>query len=587
MSARLPAKLPSSLDAAHHLFLQSEARRFIADSAALSSLPARELCKQRWLFYRGDENYGLGNVLYDVSSAAALAIAMNRTLIYGIDSDDRKFGTLLTWPSIPTMADVDAMRQVAHCGGGSLASQRRALLAPDRCTFHRVWRREKAGSLRCLKRLLGVNWLAERSPVLELSKVHAFTGLQTLLKSTHPALRQRVAALIGGCVRGGERSNVHGALLSALMRPVPAVLHAVRWTLTTQQPFQVRAARELSHTELRRRGVTPPAMALHVRAMSDYRAKNLTATEQAEQMSTALRCLVAGGELASARRAAAPEAAMARTDAANGTAVFVASSSPELRSQLVRRIAQQPGLEPFVFEWRRYATKAPRSVVAALVASENAAAAFCAGVNASESFRCNRSAHLHDWGPEPHWVAVVELLLVASVSQVVVGAGYPYFKVCNTFCQVGAALADAAPPWLSELLQPRARRRDAPGVAAPHAPMTAVANAHAVGDERRPRGVRLVCASYAYSTDWGSSMWRALNATSRRGGDNIIDCGQPTCVATPIHPELWVDLHAPGGSCAADGDTMRTPYAVFGVPIKPLHAGKAKVRGSSGGIRNV
>ena len=37
------------------------------------------------------------------------------------------------------------------------------------------------------------------------------------------------------------------------------------------------------------------------------------------------------------------------------------------------------------------------------------------------------------------------------MSHVVVGAGYPYFKVCNTFCQIGAALADAAPSWLCEL----------------------------------------------------------------------------------------------------------------------------------------
>ena len=54
---------------------------------------------------------------------------------------------------------------------------------------------------------------------------------------------------------------------------------------------------------------------------------------------------------------------------------------------------------------------------------------FCKTVNASETHRCNRSSHIRDWGPEPHWVAVVELLLVASVSKIVVGAGYPYFKV--------------------------------------------------------------------------------------------------------------------------------------------------------------
>ena len=81
--------------------------------------------------------------------------------------------------------------------------------------------------------------------------------------------------------------------------------------------------------------------------------------------------------------------------------------------------------------------------------------AYCGKMNASEAFRCDRSAHTRDWGP--HWVAVVELLLLAVVTDVVVGAGYPYFKVCNTFAQIGAALADAAPAWLCALGTTRRR----------------------------------------------------------------------------------------------------------------------------------
>ena len=58
-------------------------------------------------------------------------------------------------------------------------------------------------------------------------------------------------------------------------------------------------------------------------------------------------------------------------------------------------------------------------------------------------------------------VAVVELLLLAVVTDVVVGAGYPYFKVCNTFAQIGAALADAAPAWLCALGTTRRRAQQA------------------------------------------------------------------------------------------------------------------------------
>lgn len=529
----------------------------------------------RWLYYHGDENYGLGNVLYDVASAAALAIVLNRTLIYGRNAADRKFDSLIHWPGMLTMEQADELRARAHCGNGVLSLQRRVKLAPDKCTFHRTWRHEKTVHVRCFKRLLGVDWLGERTPIMELSKVHAFSGLQTLLKSSHAPLRQRVAALTGGCLRSGPRPNVHGALLATLMRPVPAVRHAVKWALAQQQAQQ----RQLLHQHY---GVpwntmhpwTPPQIALHVRAMTDHRAKNLTASEQSDQMHNALQCV---------RQAAARSAPATRArdgEVPRIISAVVASSSPELRALLVRRIAARarrsretsrkgsaPGAEPpvlpLVFDWREYLQRAPKPIVQALSVSERAAATFCAGVNASESFRCNRTAHLRDWGPEPHWVAVVELFLVAAVTEAVVGAGYPYFKVCNTFAQIGAALADAAPDWLCALTpqQRHAKRR------AQKHPIASAASCSAGG----PRGVRLVCASHLFSTDWGSSMWRSVNTTLRRGNDHVVDCGAPTCMHTPTHPELWDDLH--GEECPADGDTNPPATLVFGTAIRPLGHG--------------
>ena len=199
-------------------YIASEARRLVREADALQTASPRELCKVRWLYYRGDDNYGLGNVLYDVASAAALSLVLNRTFIYGANTADRKFGTLLTWPGLLTLERADELRRRARCGSGPLASQRRVIFAPDKCTFHRTWRRERSGHVRCLKRLLGTNWLAERAALVELSKVHAFTGLQTLLKSAHVGVRQRVAAMTGGCVGSGARPNAHGMLLATLMR---------------------------------------------------------------------------------------------------------------------------------------------------------------------------------------------------------------------------------------------------------------------------------------------------------------------------------------------------------------------------------
>ena len=180
--------------------------------------------------------------------------------------------------------------------------------------------------------------------------------------------------------------------------------------------------------------------------MSDHRAKNLTAGEQADQMANALHCVLEAAASA-ARQARRPHDAGRRLApsrrslrrAAPVTVVLV-SSSPELRAQLHAQLQANRkrrgrgadaagGLDVVVFDWRRYLAQASPSAVRALSSSETAATAFCARVAASEAHRCDRAAHLRDWGPEPHWVAAVELLLLASATDAVIGAGFPYFKV--------------------------------------------------------------------------------------------------------------------------------------------------------------
>ena len=170
----------------HSRFLASEVTR-LRVSSDLSALPHEEICKVRWLFYRGDDNYGLGNVLYDVAAAAALALVLNRTLVYGVNAQDRKFGALLRWPGVLTVADVDDWRRVAKCSSGLLLSQRRALFNPTKCTTARSWRREKSGQVRCFRKLLGVNWLKEPSPVIELTKVQ-FNPTKACRSLTPPPL---------------------------------------------------------------------------------------------------------------------------------------------------------------------------------------------------------------------------------------------------------------------------------------------------------------------------------------------------------------------------------------------------------------
>ena len=94
-------------------------------------------------------------------------------------------------------------------------------------------------------------------------------------------------------------------------------------------------------------------------------------------------------------------------------------------------------------------------------------------------------------------VAVVELLLLAVVTDVVVGAGYPYFKVCNTFAQIGAALADAAPAWLCALGTTRRRAQQASRRCGAGAGVSACGRADLAGGDRvEPHRFQLLCVSH-------------------------------------------------------------------------------------------
>jgi len=159
-----PTRLNREYDALHAF-----AASIVQSHRELHTLAAADLCSRRWILYRGDENYGLGNVLYDVAAASALAFALNRSLVYGATRGERKFGSLLSWEALPALDEVDALRHRRECGR-SLSELPRLLLAPDRCTFQKTWRKPRAAG-RCLRRLLGTDWLNVEAPVVELTKV--------------------------------------------------------------------------------------------------------------------------------------------------------------------------------------------------------------------------------------------------------------------------------------------------------------------------------------------------------------------------------------------------------------------------------
>jgi hypothetical protein len=159
----------SGQDRREYLLLRSAASEIARSHRQLHKLEAAELCSRQWILYLGDENYGLGNVLYDVVSASALAFALNRSLAYGATRRERKFGSLLSWEALPSLDEVDALWRRHKCGR-PVSSLPRTLFAPDRCTFQKTWRKPRSAG-RCLKRLLGTDWLNLRAPVLELTKV--------------------------------------------------------------------------------------------------------------------------------------------------------------------------------------------------------------------------------------------------------------------------------------------------------------------------------------------------------------------------------------------------------------------------------
>ena len=61
-----------------------------------------------------------------------------------------------------------------------------------------------------------------------------------------------------------------------------------------------------------------------------------------------------------------------------------------------------------------------------------------------------------------------------------------------------------------------------------------------------------------------------FNATARKVADReLFDCGKPTCMPTPLQPELWPDLV--GASCPAGGATLADPPMLFGQPLLRAH----------------
>ena len=344
-------------------------------------------------------------------------------------------------------------------------------------------------------------------------QVHAFTGVQLLLKSASRQLRERIALLSGGCLpSSASRPNLFGALLGELLKPADPLLHAVRWTLGKEGREQ------------------PLHLALHVRALSDWRAGNLSQWEVDDAIENAARCIRREASLlleSNARR--------------RPIRAVVVSSSPEVRASLERRLRRRGRtkvrIEVVTFDWVKFLGQAPPEVTELLQASEEEVSAFCRTVDQTQAFRCNRTAHIRDWGPEPHWVALVELLRPASARVAVVGGGYPYFKVCNTFTQIAASLADASPPWLHE--------------------------------SPPPSRVRLICASRRLSTDWGSSVWRALGTQHNGSTKTVIDCGKQSCLPVPLHPELWPDMRQP--ACSPGSELRDRPLLPAGHGGSEIH----------------
>lgn len=369
------------------------------------------------------------------------------------------------------------------------------------------------------------SYIGHAHDVLHTPQVHAFTAVQLLLKSASLPLRRRVSSIVGGCLASDElRPNLFGALLAELLTPAAALLHAARWALSQQGGSRSG------------RTVRPPDLALHVRALSDWRAGNLSQSEVEDAVANAAHCFTREAVHLSGRRA----------DGRPVRAVIV-SSSPQVRGDLERRLggtgSVAAGVEVITFEWQRYLRQAPLGVAKTLQASEEEAAAFCRTVDQAQAFRCNRTAHIHDWGPEPHWVALVELLLTASARVAVVGAGYPFFKVCNTFTQIAASLADAAPRWLH--------------------------------DSPPPSRVRLICASRSYSTDWGSSAWRSLGTRRNGTASTVVQCGKQSCMPVPLHPELWPDMRQP--ACdprSSSRSAPRLPDDQGGLTVHFVNQGK-------------
>ena len=197
---------------------------------------------------------------------------------------------------------------------------------------------------------------------------------------------------------GLTRPNLFGPLLAALMRPAPAVLHALRWALS-------RAAGPSGHVSPQVAAAGGgrkwrPRIALHIRTMSGHRARNLTQRERSRRLANGVMCLrreLSRVAAADASRVASAGAGMpgvgiatpasasseGRQQGGAGMPIGVlVSSSPEGRDAVQQRLQRggdggDQGSEGgeggeggaakaaalLVFDWRLFSAEAPERTV--------------------------------------------------------------------------------------------------------------------------------------------------------------------------------------------------------------------------------
>ncbi|CAI7795139.1 unnamed protein product, partial [Closterium sp. NIES-54] len=199
-----------------------------AGASALRALPSHEFCQRSFVLGYG-KHEGLGNNLYKILTAPALALMLNRSIIVGenygtrpLMESNKTVGQRLWKDYLAFSPEVFSMLELRHLWYQHDCERRyrRPLVV-----------RTDSFANRARSRTMCDDWSTWQEPIICFDDALDSVGIQTFLKNLHPSMRESAHAIMGLPWDPNSRPNLFGEIARVLLLPTPAVADAVKWAL--------------------------------------------------------------------------------------------------------------------------------------------------------------------------------------------------------------------------------------------------------------------------------------------------------------------------------------------------------------------